>query len=124
MASANAMRQQTIIERAGSKLPSAYRQHPQGVQASLKVATRLLRAPDRLQRELLVLQWQVVLQFIQREARPAAAAHIRHLQHASSPDALDVLDIRVRQAANELVFRIVLDPGESVVVLADPDQRT
>ena len=79
--------------------------------------------PDRLQREVFVLHRHVVLELVERQPRPAAAAHVGHLELPRGPDALDVLDVGIGQPAHDLVLDEVLDPGERVVVLAHPDDR-
>src|SRR5712671_290864 len=80
--------------------------------------------PNRLQREVVPVHRQVVLQLVERQACPASAPQVGHLELARAPDALDVLDVRVDEPPNSLILDEVLDAGEYVVVLANPDDRS
>src|SRR5262249_4143191 len=82
-----------------------------------------LLPPDGLQREVLVLQRDVVFQLVERELRAAAAAEVGHLELARGPDAPNVPDVGIVQAANGLVLDVVLDARERVVVFPHPHDR-
>ena len=89
-----------------------------------RTAEALSLPPDRLQREVLVLQRHVVLQLVERQPRAAAARRsvISSCRAVQMPCTFWMS--RVVQPADQPVLDVVLDPRERVVVLADPDDRS
>src|SRR5438034_25887 len=73
-------------------------------QSSTEARTMTDLPPDRLQREIVILERHVVFELVERQTRPARAAQIGHLELTRGPDALHVLKVRVDQAADELIL--------------------
>src|SRR5439155_23626640 len=92
--------------------------------AAAPVQPAWLLPPDRLQREVFVLQRHVVLQLVERQTRAAVAAQIRHLHLPRGPDSLDPLKIAVRQTPDDAMLEVVLDARHGIGVLADPENRS
>src|SRR5438128_2303404 len=82
-----------------------------------------LRPANGLQREVLILERNVVGEPVERQTRTASSSQVGHFHLPRRPDALHVLDIGVIQPPDDLILHVVLEPGERVVVIANPYDR-
>jgi hypothetical protein len=74
-----------------------------------------------LEREVLVLHRHVVLQLLEREARPATRPEVGHLEPSGRPDALHVGHVSVVQPTDRLVLDEVVEAGKGIGALSHPD---
>src|SRR4029453_11106617 len=80
--------QQPAGKEGGGRSPRS--PSPPGVSATILSASLL--APERLQREIVVIQREAVLEFFERQSRAAVPFEVGHLHLAGRPDPLHVLD--------------------------------
>src|SRR5581483_9911241 len=71
---------------------------------------------NRLQREVLFFQRDVVFELVERQARSAVATQVGHLELPRRPDALHVADVGVGEPPHDFVLDEVLDARERIVV--------